>query len=163
MRKLCLSVFLAAVSLGLILVSPGFAPFIPTEGCTPGYWKNHLSAWVEFTPSMTLGEVYGAAGFVWPAELFELYDDTLLEALEYHGGPGLLGGARIMLRQAVARLLNAAHPDVYAPDVAWAINAVLDILGRAVLNRDDILMVAGQFEYLNELGCPLNNRGARQQ
>jgi hypothetical protein len=37
---------------------------------------------------------------------------TLHEALSFTGGPGIEGAERLLLPQAVASLLNAAHPDV---------------------------------------------------
>ena len=44
-----------------------------------------------------------------------LDNNTLLDALNYGGGSGVTGGARILLRAAVAALLNAAHPDIDYP------------------------------------------------
>src|SRR5919109_4005268 len=28
------------------------------EGCTPGFWKNHVDAWEGFSPDQTVGEVF---------------------------------------------------------------------------------------------------------
>jgi len=49
-----------------------------TQGCTPGFWKNHLEMWVGFNPYQTLGEAllctdpsspYCNPSWTWPAEL----------------------------------------------------------------------------------------------
>jgi hypothetical protein len=74
------------------------------EGCTPGFWKNHPEAWVGYLPSQTFASVFGVAVPGQPAEL------TLGAALELGGG-----GANALARQAVAALLNAAHPEVDYP------------------------------------------------
>lgn len=131
------------------------------RGCTPGYWKNHLEQWVYYTPEMTLAQAFecltpGQEWF-WPAQLSDLGDDTLLEALNYKGGPGIEGAARNMLRQSVAALLNAAHPQVnyFGEDgeeyvkmlVRWALH-YLD-------ERTNMLFIKDFFEYYNELGSPL--------
>ena len=170
MRK---GVFFLSVSLivGLVVltVGPLFAPTIPVEGCTPGFWKNHTDQWMGFTPEMTLGFVFEqywldpdqspGPYWVWPAELMDLYDDPLFVALEYKGGPDLYGGARIMFRHAVAALLNAAHPDVDALDVYTVIRGTRIALSS--LSRDRMLMKAGAFEFFNELGCPLSGRAVK--
>ena len=168
-RGIVVSSVVFLVGLVALTVGPVFAPFI-TEGCTPGYWKNHLEAWPTspwlFTPDMTLANAFQdfaisdpshPLGWTWPAELGALANDSLLEALYYRGGNNLYGGARIMLRHAVAALLNAAHPDVAGPNLAYLIIDVRNVLDT--LNRDEMLMFAGQLNYLNELGCPLGRFG----
>jgi hypothetical protein len=175
MRK---GVFFLSVSLlvGLVVltVGPLFAPIIPVEGCTPGFWKNHTDQWVLFTPAMTLGDVFQTywndhfanasatppiPQWYWPPVLSELFDDPLFVALEYKGGPDLYGGARIMFRHAVAALLNAAHPDVFAYDVETVLRGTQ--LALSSLSRDRMLMKAGAFEASNELGCPLSGRAVK--
>jgi hypothetical protein len=80
---------------------------------------------------------------------------SLLDALSFGGGPGALGGARILLRAAVASLLNAAHPDVNFPstiaEVIADVNAAL-----ASGDRSTMLALAGALDADNNLGCPLN-------
>ena len=130
-----------------------------TEGCTPGFWKNHLDMWVGFNPYQTLGEALSYPSWTWPAELIELRDVYLIDALSFKGGPGELGAARIMLRQAVAALLNTAHPDVhhFNPGVEWVKNIIRTSLDT--VDRAEMLWRAGWFEYYNELGCPLSRGG----
>ncbi len=120
------------------------------EGCTPGYWKNHLSAWAAtgFSTSQTLEDVFDV-----PDE-FGLDSRTLLQALSFSGGTGRLGSARILLRSAVAAILNAAHPDVAYPmgvsEIISAVNAALSG------NRAGMLILKNTLDANNNLGCPLN-------
>jgi hypothetical protein len=80
------------------------------EGLTPGYWKNHLSAWHSYTPSTLVSNI-----FVNVSHYSELNGDNLLNALRYKGGNNDIGAARILLRSAVAALLNAVDPDINYP------------------------------------------------
>ena len=68
-------------------------------GCTPGYWKNHPEVWegITFVPGFDYPEIdlNSDPGF-----------DTPLEMLSYHGGPGIDGAKRILLRAYIASFLN---------------------------------------------------------
>jgi len=79
----------------------------PSEGLTPGYWKNHTDDWVEYSPEQTLISV-----FPFLPDDFEQKDKTLLEALSFKGGKDLNAAIRLLMKQAVAALLNIAHPDI---------------------------------------------------
>lgn len=106
-----------------------------TEGCTPGYWKNHLGSWAPtgYTPDQDFDTVFGTDYFT--------PNITLREALRRQGG-GVNRGAR----HGTAALLSAAHGDVDYPfTVAQVIAAV-----RAGMFDD--------LERANELGCPLAGR-----
>lgn len=121
------------------------------EGCTPGYWKNHTDSWAEtgFSPGQTAGSVFSLGGFP------SLASRTLLQTLQGGGGPGTLGAARILLRAAVAALLNAAHPDVDYPRTTAEI--IMDVNAALASNdRDTILELAGELDDDNNFGCPLN-------
>ncbi len=118
------------------------------KGCTPGYWKQeqHFDSWPDayhtsdhisayFTPSYGFGS------------------NTLLEALSFSGGPGVDGGAKILLRASVAALLNSAaltYPESSA-DVIAMVNEALASGDRATM-----LSVASLLDGYNNLGCPLN-------
>lgn len=132
----------------IIVECPDFA------GCTPGFWKNHTGVWQDFGPSDTLA----SAGFVFPASLSGFSDDTLLEALNYGGGPGADGGARILLRAAVASLLNADHDDVNfvmtEAEVIADVNAALATEDRAAM-----LQLASELDSLNNTGCSIDAHG----
>jgi len=116
------------------------------EGCTPGFWKNHQEAWTGFETADIIGDVFGDASGD-PASA------TLLEALSFKGGAGIEGAARILLRTAVAALLNAAHPDINYPmdeyaEVLLEVNAAL-----ASQNRTMMLTLKDVLDDYNNLGC----------
>lgn len=123
-----------------------------TQGCTPGYWKQsfHFASWVGFLPSDTVDSIFTG---VMPA----LSGETLLDALQGGGGTGLLGAERILLRAAVAAMLNAASGTVAYPftetDIVNAVNTAL-----ATGDRDSILTLAATLDSANNGvgGCPLN-------
>jgi hypothetical protein len=118
------------------------------EGCSHGFWKNHQSAWAAtgFSPNQSIGSVFSGAG--------ALSSKSLLQALSFKGGASIDAAKQILLRQAVAALLNAAHPDVSYPEtgatVVTDVNAAL-----ASGDRTTILNLAGKLDKLNNLGCPL--------
>lgn len=120
------------------------------EGCGLGFWKNHGPAWAAtgYLTTDTVGDVFNSAPV-------SLAGSSLLDALSFKGGSTLDGAKQILLRQAVAALLNAAHPDVNyprsEPDVIAAANTQL-----ASSTRSAILTLAGQLDSDNNLGCPLN-------
>jgi hypothetical protein len=123
---------------------------IGAQGCTPGYWKNHLDAWAAtgYSPGQTVSSVFSGAD---PS----LAGATLLQALNFKGGSKIVGAQQILLRAAVASLLNAAHAGVGFPlttaDVIASVNAAL-----ASGDRDAILALAADLDAKNNLGCPLN-------
>jgi hypothetical protein len=119
------------------------------EGCTPGFWKQpqHLDAWVGFSPDDTLGSVFDATN------LGALADVTLLDALSFQGGPTLEAANRILLRQAVAALLNSASLDGFSMTTAEVIAAVDAALASG--DRDTILDLAAELDAANNAGCPL--------
>jgi cysteine-rich repeat protein len=120
------------------------------EGCTPGFWKNHTDQWSGYLPSTSIGSVFASAsGFP------TLADDTLLDGLAYHGGSGAIGGARILLRAAIAALLNEAHPDV-----DYSVDGVIVLVNAALATGDRATMIAlgGVLDDANNGadGCPLS-------
>jgi hypothetical protein len=123
-----------------------------TEGCTPGYWKNHTRSWsgTGFSPSQSTGSVFsGASAFP------SLASKTLLQSLQGGGGPGTLGAATILLRAAVAALLNAAHTGV---DYSRTSAAITSDVNAALTSgsRQTMLNLAAALDGDNNLGCPLN-------
>lgn len=126
-------------------------PVVEDEGCSPGYWKNHKNSWgpTGYSPGQKVGSVFNAGSFP------SLASKTLHQALGFGGGPGTEGAAKILLRAAVAALLNSAHPDVDYPritaEVIADVNAAL-----ASNNRNTMLQLAAKLDEDNNLGCPLN-------
>jgi hypothetical protein len=121
------------------------------EGCTPGYWKNHLDSWHE--TGYLSGRVTSSV-FVEASAYPPLGNASLLQTLDFAGGPGVQGAAEILLRAGVAALLNAAHPGVdyfrTAANVIASVDAAL-----ASGNRDTILSLAVALDADNNRGCPL--------
>lgn len=113
------------------------------EGCTPGYWKNHLDAWPENYESDNLfSSRFGQIITIKWSEKGkpeDVEDPTLLQALEAKGG-----GESRLARHGTAALLSAAHLDVAYPLTFTEIKT-------AVQDGD-----LDKLEEANELGCPLN-------
>jgi len=124
------------------------------EGCSHGYWKNHPGAWAStgLTPDQTVESVFEEAD-AYPA----IAAATLAEALRFHGGPEAEGGARNLLRQAVAALLNATHADIAFPRTG---QEVVDDVNQALASGDrhEMLTLAGELDWDNNLGCSLDGR-----
>jgi len=123
------------------------------EGCTPGFWKvpQHHDSWLAtgFAPGDTLESVFDVP------DSLGLDGTTLVRALSFRGGAGLDGAAQILLRAAVAAVLNAAHPDVSyefaLADVIADVNAALASGDRATM-----LSLAAELDLANNAGCPLS-------
>lgn len=119
------------------------------EGCSPGFWKNHVCKWVGYSPDDTIEDVFDL-----PPELSEVSSKNLSQALEFGGGSSIVDKAKILLRQAVAAVLNAAHPEINYPlsenDVIGEVNATL-----ATLNTTEILNLKDILDAYNNLGCSL--------
>ena len=88
-------------------------------------------------------------------DAFGLDNATLLAALSFEGGPTITDASEVLLRQAVAALLNAAHPDV---DYALTTDEIIARVNAALAsnNRGTILALAAELDRLNNQGCPLN-------
>ena len=100
------------------------------EGCSPGYWKNHLEDWAAtgFSPLDDFDTIFDL-------DLFSP-DITLEDAVNLKGG-----GVKKLGRHGAAALLSAAHLEV---DYPFSIAGVIAAVG------------AGEAEALveaNELGC----------
>ena len=136
--------------------TPTPTPTPGTQGCTLGYWKNHLDFWpAPYDPTDILGDVFALGPFV-NLNGDNVPNDSLLDALYYPGGPGAAGGAQILLKQAVAALLNAAS-GFYPLTTAQVIGMVDSALATG--NRSTMVTLASSLEKLNSLGCPCNNQG----
>jgi hypothetical protein len=124
------------------------------QGCSPGFWKNHPEAYPSpYTPNTTLGSVFNLP----PCNnISSLANATFDNALNFGGGPTVLDAARILLRQAVAAVLNAAAGIGYPLSVSQVISEVNAAL--ASCNRATILAEAARLDAFNNLMCPLPNR-----
>ena len=118
------------------------------EGCTLGYWKvrQHHDSWpAPYTTRSNLRSVFGSLAF----------NDTLLAALNYKGGPGVDAGKRLLLKQAVAAFLSATSPDVNYP--VTPAEVIADVTSALATNdRAVMLSLAATLDAYNNQGCPLN-------
>ena len=125
---------------------------IDGEGCTPGYWKNHLDSWppTGYSPEQSVPSVFAEAN-AYP----EAAAASLLDALNFGGGGGVAGAVRNLLRASVAALLDAAHPGVSYPRTPANVISLVDA-ALATGDRDTMLDLAAELDADNNLGCPLN-------
>lgn len=110
------------------------------EGCGHGFWKNHPDEWSGYSPNQKVKSVFPAA----PASIKYL---TLLEGLKLGGG-----GANALTRQAIAALLNAAHPDVDYPLTTAQVIAMVNE-AFAGNNKATIESLKDTLDEFNNLGA----------
>jgi len=140
----------AAGATATIVVDPGeniivtFYNAVPSEGCTPGYWKNHPDLWpAPWTPESLFSDAFGidpcipgGAGM------------TLMEALNLQGG-----GKKALTRHAAAAFLNAERPEVDSYPSWW----VVEMYVAACNNSNLVSGTLSAFVQVNESCCPCNN------
>lgn len=128
------------------------------KGCTPGYWKQsqHFDSWVPTGLNTTdlVGKLYSNA-YLYTLNGKQMSKYTLVQALSFQGGSGLVGAAQILLRAAAAAELNAKYQGMgYPMSAAAIITAVQNALASG--NRGTMILLASQLDDLNNLGCVLN-------
>lgn len=148
-----------------------------TEGCTPGFWKNHTD-WKSYDdnasetaddnyPDTTLSVMLrspdgNGAPYTFPAVYGDLGDVSMLDALSQGGGSTLRGAANNLMRHGVAAYLNAdAGIDFPYRRYTQGVNGEqpLVVLIQDALNsekRKQILSLKNDLAAANELGCPLS-------
>lgn len=155
-KKLATAVVLGLLSTtGVTLAGPAQAVNIGSEGCTPGYWKNHTTNWEEYEAGTLVGSVFDFSGA--PASVAAYADVTFEEALRLRGGSGLDGATEILLRAAVAATLNAAHEGLGYPLRRAGADGIFAMVNEALASgdREAMLELAAYLDRLNNLGCPL--------
>jgi hypothetical protein len=125
------------------------------QACTPGYWKNHPASWIceGYSPDRKLNMVF-SVGYLVDS------NTTLADALRFGGGPGAEGGAKILLRHAVASLLNACHSGVMYPS-DWSVTDIIESVNTALGSgdRQQMLSLARTLDDINnQYECPLGGR-----
>jgi hypothetical protein len=138
-----------AISHYNICYTPDFDP-AGSQGCTPGYWRNHADRWVGVSSADDFDTTFGV----------DLFDPnvTLGWAIWASGG-----GNNAFARHATAALLNAhakadGSLDQFV-DYPYTVAVVIQMVQDAVAN-DTIEATKNLFEAANELGCPLSGTRA---
>jgi hypothetical protein len=134
-----------------------------SEGCTPGFWKNHTS-WASYEVEYSTGETVASmlGGYQFPAALSQFQDVTMLEALQGGGGSGVTGAAKVLLRAGTAAYLNADVEILYPyrrDTTGFGGVASLNSLITSALDSQDratMLALAAELDRANNLGCPLS-------
>jgi hypothetical protein len=107
-----------------------------TEGCTPGYWKNHTVA----ASSITFESVFGNTTATTAST-------TLQQAVGIGGG-----GLNALVRHAAAAYLNSLS----GIDYMFSTAEVVALFQAALAPGGNIENTKNLLETANELGCPLN-------
>lgn len=166
-RTLFMAFALAALIAGVSM------PVVANEvGCTPGYWKNHPAVWpTPYSPGTLLTTVFPGMNttFVDGSSL-DLTGLTMMDALDFDGGPTVADAAKLLLKAAVAAILNSAHPLVGGWTIgdgtsdgiiAWVKSAMLngDPPKSKSFQRGYIIWLKDFFDATNNAGCPINAFG----
>ncbi|MBP7110380.1 MAG: hypothetical protein KBB09_02260, partial [Firmicutes bacterium] len=115
------------------------------EGLSPGYWKNHEEDWVCWDPDDNIRLMFPDV-----TKWYRLDSQTLMETLERKIKQTESNAPSILLRQAVAAVLNACHPNINYPKSAeWIISAVTHELNDGTYAS--MLVLAGQLDIWNNL------------
>jgi hypothetical protein len=141
----------------------------PTQGCTPGYWKveQHWDSWpAPWSPGGPLSAMFsGVNNSPYATSVVTFPDGTSVlmggatqgQALNFQGGDSVPEKAEILLRAAVAAVLNADSPGVNFP---WTSAQVASAVNAALASQDatTIIDLADQLDGDNNGpgGCPLN-------
>jgi hypothetical protein len=152
------------IAAAVLIAAPAQATTVGnTQGCTPGFWKNHTN-WasydIGYSTSTTVASMLG--GYTFKGTLTSLQSTTMLQALQGGGGSGTIGAAKILLRAGTAAYLNADVEIEYPyrrdsvgygglPSLKSLITSALDSG-----DRDTMIALAAQLDAANNLGCPLS-------
>lgn len=120
------------------------------DGCSHGYWKNHAAQWpAGYSEATKLGDVFDLGPFG------TLANTTFKDALKFDGGPASVDKAKILLRNAVAGVLNAATPGInYFTSASGLVDLVNDALATG--NPTVMLALEAQLDAANG-GSPFCN------
>ena len=143
-----LPALLASLALSAALIPATSAQ----EGCTPGYWRNHVERWDgvgadDFTESVLAGLPFNSVFGVTSAESSLPDTTTLIEATALMGG-----GIMALNRHSAAGIASAD-----AVDYPFTVGQVIDLYRDAVLGTAGVESTKDVLNAANELGCPLNN------
>lgn len=151
---------------------------IVDQGCTPGYWKNHLEDWGSTVSSTNFFDFFNIqATGKWVEDINSAMDLdangslTLLEAISAEIKTSKNNGwFAALARHAVAAYLNASNPNVGyqygAQDILDWTKAVFEGPTPPYSNRNAANAAAqelhNKFRIANERVCPLGNSKAQE-
>ncbi|OWZ82844.1 hypothetical protein [Natranaerobius trueperi] len=122
------------------------------QGCSPGFWRSNLDDWTPTnkTPDDTIFETFEVQEDDIP---FTPSDATLIQGLQVGlANPILPIAWRGFVRQAVAAILNAQHPEVNYPLTEAQVRQRFQDVIDGTREREE---VEEEFAAFNDLGCPL--------
>ena len=124
-------------------------------GRTPGFWKNNQQAWVSgYTPNQFIQDVFTIPGTLLQSGVLDLVKpsgkDRLIDGLNYQGGSNLSGGFQILMRAAIAALLNEAYYGIYYPGATSPAGLIAQVNSTlATQNRASYITLASLLDYWN--------------
>jgi hypothetical protein len=139
------------------------------EGCTPGFWKNHLEAWGDTDPEANFFEFFNIeATGNWVQDINSDMDLdangslTLLEALSAEVKTSKNSGwFAALARHAVAAYLNASYGLNYEFSTAYILSETEKVFEMDYQNRNAANAAAQalhtMFKTANERICPIGN------
>jgi len=151
----------------IVNVGVGTTPMAPASGeivnqfrwlgFTPGYWKTHPEEWyrTDYNMNQTVRSVFVILDprYLTGGKLDmnrDGYEDTLMDALNYKGGNDLKGKLQILLRAAVAGILNESALDDYYPPYD-STTELIDAVNVAIasVNKGTLTSLATITDYWN--------------
>jgi hypothetical protein len=146
-KRFSIGGFSASIIAAAILAAGVVAPGASAHACTPGFYKNHLDVTAALITQgghgSTLGSVFGASG--------SFASESLVDALQGGGGPGLTGALTILYRAATAAYLNGiAEPGWPGPSTVNLLAGVTSVVSTG--DRDIILAYASELDADNNTG-----------
>ena len=124
-------------------------------GRTPGFWKNNQQAWVSgYTSNQFIQDVFTIPSTLLQSGVLDLVKpngkDRLIDGLNYQGGSNLSGGFQILMRAAIAALLNEAYYGIYYPGATSPAGLIAQVNSTlATQNRASYITLASLLDYWN--------------
>ena len=144
LTSLCLSALTASYALA--------RPSTSDEGCTPGYWRNHVERWDglgtdDFTQAVVASLPFNLTFGVGAFESGIASSTTLIEATSTGGGD----------LNALARHAAAALASADSVSYPLTVGEVIDLNRSATVGSASVTGIKDLLASFNELGCPLSN------
>ena len=124
-------------------------------GRTPGYWKNHPADWVSgYTPNDYIQNIFNIPTRFYKAGVLDIIapsgKDRLIDGSSYKGGSSLDGSFQILMRAAIAALLNEAYYGSYYPGATSPAALITQVNGVLITeSRTNYLALASILDNWN--------------